>query len=117
MPFVQLGNCVEIGLPMLVLLVICQQVIYFLQIAAISKTIRVFFFKYNKILSTWQYLKRLHPKAHFIVERFALLFCIGVVWAFAAILTAAGAYNNVPEQTKLSCRTDRSYLLSSAPWY
>ncbi|KAH9692696.1 nucleobase-ascorbate transporter 3 [Citrus sinensis] len=85
--FPLLGNCVEIGLPMLVLLVICQQ-----------------------------YLKRLHPKAHFIVERFALLFCIGVVWAFAAILTAAGAYNNVPEQTKLSCRTDRSYLLSSAPW-
>ncbi|GAY39440.1 hypothetical protein CUMW_044390 [Citrus unshiu] len=65
--FPLLGNCVEIGLPMLVLLVICQQ-----------------------------YLKRLHPKAHFIVERFALLFCIGVVWAFAAILTAAGAYNNVP---------------------
>ncbi|KAJ4701822.1 Nucleobase-ascorbate transporter [Melia azedarach] len=85
--FPLLANCVEIGLPMLILLVICQQ-----------------------------YLKRLHPKAHFIVERFALLFCIAVVWAFAAILTVAGAYNNVPEQTKLSCRTDRSYLMSSAPW-
>lgn len=64
-----------------------------------------------------QYLKRIHPRAHFIVERFALLFCIAIVWAFAAILTVAGGYNNVPEQTKLSCRTDRTYLMSSAPWY
>ncbi|XP_044475540.1 nucleobase-ascorbate transporter 3-like [Mangifera indica] len=85
--FPLLGNCVEIGLPMLVLLVVCQQ-----------------------------YLKRIHPRAHFIVERFALLFCIAIVWAFAAILTVAGGYNNVPEQTKLSCRTDRTYLMSSAPW-
>lgn len=52
-----------------------------------------------------------------MVERFALLVCIGIVWAFAAILTAAGAYNNVSSKTKLSCRTDGSGLLSSAPWY
>lgn len=43
--------------------------------------------------------------------------CIGLVWAFAAILTVAGAYNNTKEQTQVSCRTDRSYLMSSAPWY
>ncbi|XP_040996630.1 nucleobase-ascorbate transporter 3-like [Juglans microcarpa x Juglans regia] len=85
--FPLLANCVEIGLPMLILLVVIQQ-----------------------------YLKRVHPKGHFIVERFGLLFCIGIVWAFAAILTEAGAYNNVKEQTKRSCRTDRSYLIQSAPW-
>ncbi|KAK3039366.1 hypothetical protein RJ639_027615 [Escallonia herrerae] len=85
--FPQLGNCVEIGLPMLVLLVVGQQ-----------------------------YLKHIHPIAHSILERFALLFCIGLVWAFAAILTASGAYNHVKEQTKMSCRVDRSFLLSSAPW-
>ncbi|XP_044511243.1 nucleobase-ascorbate transporter 3-like [Mangifera indica] len=85
--FPLLGNCVEIGLPMLILLVVGQQ-----------------------------YLKRIHPKTDFIVERFALLFCIAIVWAFAAILTVAGAYNNVPEKTKVSCRIDRSYLMSSAPW-
>ncbi|EXB38630.1 Nucleobase-ascorbate transporter 3 [Morus notabilis] len=83
----ELGNCVEIGLPMLILLVISQQ-----------------------------YLKRLHPIAHHVLERFALLLCIGLVWVFAAILTAAGAYNNVKQQTKISCRTDRSFLISSAPW-
>ncbi|KAH7523994.1 hypothetical protein FEM48_Zijuj06G0071200 [Ziziphus jujuba var. spinosa] len=85
--FPLLGNCVEIGLPMLILLVISQQ-----------------------------YLKRIHPMADRVLERFALLLCIGLVWAFAAILTAAGAYNNVKEQTKVSCRTDRSFLMSSAPW-
>ncbi|XP_024017078.1 nucleobase-ascorbate transporter 3 [Morus notabilis] len=85
--FPLLGNCVEIGLPMLILLVISQQ-----------------------------YLKRLHPIAHHVLERFALLLCIGLVWVFAAILTAAGAYNNVKQQTKISCRTDRSFLISSAPW-
>ncbi|KAK4390607.1 Nucleobase-ascorbate transporter 3 [Sesamum angolense] len=85
--FPQLGNCVEIGLPMLILLVISQQ-----------------------------YLQHIHPVARPMLERFALLVCIGFVWAFAAILTVAGAYNNVREQTKLSCRTDRSFLMSSAPW-
>ncbi|KAF4390359.1 nucleobase-ascorbate transporter 3 [Cannabis sativa] len=85
--FPLLANCVEIGLPMLIFLVISQQ-----------------------------YLKRIHSTAHQILERFALLFCIALVWAFAAILTVAGAYNNVKQQTKLSCRTDRSFLMSSAPW-
>ncbi|XP_057973349.1 nucleobase-ascorbate transporter 3 [Malania oleifera] len=85
--FPQLGNCVEIGLPMLILLVISQM-----------------------------YLKRIHPRAHVIMERFALLFCVGIIWAFAAILTEAGAYNNARDVTKQSCRTDGSYLMSSAPW-
>ncbi|KAF5445017.1 hypothetical protein F2P56_034100 [Juglans regia] len=85
--FPVLANCVEIGLPMLILLVVAQQ-----------------------------YLKRIIPKGHIILERFALLFCIGIIWAFAAILTVAGAYNNVPEQTKMSCRTDHSFLIQSAPW-
>lgn len=84
---VQLANCVEIGLPMLIILVITQ------------------------------YLKRIIPFSHVILERYGLLFCIAIVWAFAAILTAAGAYNNVKEQTKQSCRTDHSFLIASAPWY
>ncbi|KAI7734113.1 hypothetical protein M8C21_024396 [Ambrosia artemisiifolia] len=85
--FPELANCVEIGLPMLIFLVVFQQ-----------------------------YLKRIHHRSHYILERFALLFCIALVWAFAALLTVAGAYNNVGQQTKLNCRTDRSYLMESAPW-
>jgi len=68
-------------------------------------------------VSVWQYLKRLHHAANHVLERFALLLCIAVIWAFAAILTVAGAYNTAKTQTQVSCRTDRSYLMSSAPWY
>ncbi|KAG9440731.1 hypothetical protein H6P81_020896 [Aristolochia fimbriata] len=85
--FPQLGKCVEIGLPMLILLVIVQQ-----------------------------YLKNFHMRGHSMLERYALLLCIGIIWAFAAVLTVSGAYNSVPERTKQHCRTDRSYLMSSAPW-
>lgn len=85
--FPRLAECVEIGLPMLTLLVIGQNV-----------------------------LRRFHKQAHTISVRFGLLFCVAFVWAFAAVLTIAGAYNYVRVQTKLSCRTDRSYLMSTAPW-
>lgn len=64
-----------------------------------------------------QYLQHLHSVARPILEKYALLVCVGVVWAFAAILTVAGAYNNVREQTRQSCRTDRSHLIQAAPWY
>ena len=69
------------------------------------------------LVYTLQYAKRLHERAHPILERYALLLCLGVVWAFAAILTVGGVYNRVKEQTKMSCRTDHSSLISSAPWY
>nr|XP_029116277.1 nucleobase-ascorbate transporter 3 [Elaeis guineensis] len=85
--FPQVGKCVEIGLPMLILLVFVQQ-----------------------------YMKHINERTRYWFERFALLLCIVVVWSFAAILTAGGAYNNVSENTKQHCRTDRSHLMSSAPW-
>ncbi|KAJ0980304.1 hypothetical protein J5N97_008559 [Dioscorea zingiberensis] len=85
--FPQIGKCVEIGLPMLILLVIIQQ-----------------------------YVKNIHERTHLMLERFALLLCIVVMWSFAGILTVGGAYNNVPQKTKIHCRTDHSYLMSSAPW-
>ncbi|KAF3551091.1 hypothetical protein DY000_02002757 [Brassica cretica] len=83
----QLANCVEIGLPMLILLILSQQ-----------------------------YLRLLLRKIQMILERYALLVCLALIWAFAAILTVSGAYNNVSVATKLSCRTDRSFLMSAAPW-
>lgn len=85
--FPQVGKCVEIGLPMLILLVFVQQ-----------------------------YMKRIDERTYFWFERFALLLCIVVIWSFAAILTAGGAYKNVSEKTKQHCRTDRAHLMSSAPW-
>lgn len=85
--FPQVANCVEIGVPMLVGLVLVQQ-----------------------------YAKRLHERAHPILERYALLLCLGFIWAFAAILTVSGVYNRVKEQTKVSCRADHSFLIQTAPW-
>ncbi|KAK1292934.1 Nucleobase-ascorbate transporter 3 [Acorus calamus] len=84
--FPQVAKCVEIGLPMLLLLVVGQ------------------------------YLKRLHERTHFLFERFTLLLCIVIIWAFAAVLTAGGAYNNVSERTKLHCRTDRVKIPYPFQW-
>lgn len=85
--FPLLGNCVEIGLPMLILLVVSQQ-----------------------------YLKRIHSRANLMLERFALLLCIGLIWAFAVILTVSGAYSHAKLSTQQICRTDRAGLISTAPW-
>ncbi|XP_078431619.1 nucleobase-ascorbate transporter 2-like [Wolffia australiana] len=85
--FPVVGSCVEIGLPM------------FLLYVALS-----------------QYLKHIRPKGIPVLERFALLLSITVVWVYAHLLTAGGAYRNSPERTQNSCRTDRASLISSAPW-
>lgn len=49
-------------------------------------------------------------------DRFAIIVSIGIAWAFAEILTAAGAYNKRSPRTQFSCRTDRSGLIGAAPW-
>ncbi|KAG4907676.1 hypothetical protein JHK86_056160 [Glycine max] len=81
----QLADCVEIGLPALVILVILSQYIP----------------------------QRMKSRG---ADRFAVIVAIGLAWAFAEILTAAGAYNKRPPKTQFSCRTDRSGLISAAPW-
>ncbi|KAI3949612.1 hypothetical protein MKW98_020934, partial [Papaver atlanticum] len=85
--FPKLGECIEIGLPMLILLVIFQK-----------------------------YMKFIGGRKNAIFEKFGVLISVGIVWAFAALLTVSGAYNNVGEQTKFSCRVDRSNLMSSSRW-
>ncbi|XP_066357484.1 nucleobase-ascorbate transporter 3-like [Miscanthus floridulus] len=89
--FPQVGKCVEIGLPMLILAVIVQQYVP-------------------------NYFGYIHQRVTFLFERYSLLLCIGIVWAFAAILTAAGAYDHASLKTQQHCRTDKSFLISSAPW-
>ncbi|KAJ6769981.1 XANTHINE-URACIL / VITAMIN C PERMEASE FAMILY MEMBER [Salix purpurea] len=39
-----------------------------------------------------------------------------LIWAYAHLLTASGAYKHRPEITQINCRTDQAYLISSAPW-
>uniref|UniRef100_A0A7C9EWE3 Xanthine/uracil/vitamin C permease n=1 Tax=Opuntia streptacantha TaxID=393608 RepID=A0A7C9EWE3_OPUST len=87
--FPALGNCVEIGLPMLLL-----------------------------VIGLSQYLKHIRLVRDVpIFERFPLIICATVVWIYAVILTAAGAYRNKPSHTQASCRTDRANLISTAPWF
>lgn len=51
-----------------------------------------------------------------IFDRFALMFAVIIVWVYAHILTASGAYKHRKPATQYSCRTDRAGLISSAPW-
>ncbi|XP_074308028.1 nucleobase-ascorbate transporter 2 isoform X2 [Silene latifolia] len=85
--FPVVGRCVEIGVPMLILFVVFSQ-----------------------------YLKHFQIKTLPMLERFALLFSIAVIWAYAHLLTASGAYKHRPEITQMNCRTDRANLISTAPW-
>ncbi|XP_010541828.1 PREDICTED: nucleobase-ascorbate transporter 4 [Tarenaya hassleriana] len=85
--FPQLARCVEVGLPALIILIVLSQ-----------------------------YLPHLLKCKKPIFEQFAVLFTVGIVWAYAEILTAAGAYDKRPDKTQLSCRTDRSGLISASPW-
>ncbi|KAE8663759.1 Nucleobase-ascorbate transporter 4 [Hibiscus syriacus] len=84
---VLLARCIEVGLPALVAVVFLSQ-----------------------------YVPHWMKSRRGIFERFAILFSVGIIWAFAEILTAVGAYDNRATQTQFSCRTDRSGLISAAPW-
>ncbi|CAI0417507.1 unnamed protein product [Linum tenue] len=87
--FPALGRCVEIGLPMLLL-----------------------------VIGLSQYLKHVRPFRDVpIFERFPVLICVTIVWIYSIILTASGAYRNRPDRTQRSCRTDRANLISTAPWF
>ncbi|XP_022759016.1 nucleobase-ascorbate transporter 1 isoform X1 [Durio zibethinus] len=87
--FPLLGNCVEIGLPMLLL-----------------------------VIGVSQYLKHVRPLRNVpIFERFPVLICVAIIWIYSLTLTASGAYRYKPNTTQLSCRTDRANLISTAPWF
>jgi len=79
---------VEIGLPMLILFV------------ALS-----------------QYLKHVHVRHVPVLERFSMLMCIALVWVYAHILTASGAYKHTALVTQINCRTDLANLISSSQWF
>ncbi|XP_073309069.1 nucleobase-ascorbate transporter 2 isoform X3 [Primulina huaijiensis] len=81
------GRCVEIGIPTFILFVAFSQ-----------------------------YMKNFQAKQYPVLERFALLISVTVIWAYAHLLTASGAYKHRPELTQRNCRTDKANLISSSPW-
>ncbi|KAM0062208.1 putative xanthine/uracil/vitamin C permease [Helianthus debilis subsp. tardiflorus] len=86
--FPMVGNCVEIGLPILLLVIGVSQ-----------------YLKHTKLLKDIP-----------VFERFPLLICISIIWIYSIILTASGTYRNRPDPTQTSCRTDKAYIISTAPW-
>ncbi|XP_058190582.1 nucleobase-ascorbate transporter 4-like [Rhododendron vialii] len=90
--FPQLAECIEIGLPELIILIILSQYI-----------------------PHWIETKKGGVFERFY-ERYAVLLSIAIVWPFAALLTASGAYRNKSPSTQISCRVDRSGLISGAAW-
>ncbi|CAN6462524.1 unnamed protein product [Victoria cruziana] len=86
--FPVVGNCVEIGVPMLITVTILCLCL--------------------KNIKTW--------KDEPVFERFSVLLSIGFIWAYAHILTVSGAYRHASEKTQAHCCTDKAHLISSAPW-
>ncbi|KAM0942641.1 putative xanthine/uracil/vitamin C permease [Dioscorea sansibarensis] len=85
--FPGVAKCIEIGLPQLIWLIILSQ-----------------------------YLPHVIHAHKPIFDRFAVLFSVAIVWLYAYLLTVGGAYRHAAPKTQLHCRTDRSGLVSAAPW-
>ncbi|EXC27253.1 Nucleobase-ascorbate transporter 1 [Morus notabilis] len=101
--FPALGNCVEIGIPMLLLVI------------GVSQKCLL---SHSNDFAKMQYLKHVRPFRDVpIFERFPVLICVSIVWIYSLILTASGAYRDKPNRTQISCRTDRANLISTAPWF
>ncbi|KAK4743419.1 hypothetical protein SAY87_001420 [Trapa incisa] len=119
--FPALGNCVEIGIPMLVLVIGLSQACNFYTSSCLFFACTDHFpgcCKTNRISENLQYLKHVRPIRDVpIFERFPVLICVTIVWIYALILSASGAYRDKATHTQRSCRTDRANLISTAPWF
>ncbi|XP_047336443.1 nucleobase-ascorbate transporter 6-like [Impatiens glandulifera] len=85
--FPLLIKCAEVGLPELALVVLISQYLPY-------------------------YLK----KAGRVCDLYAIVFSIAFAWIYAIILTSSGAYKNSNSETRSSCSSDHSRLVSAAPW-
>uniref|UniRef100_A0A7N1A6I7 Nucleobase-ascorbate transporter 6 n=1 Tax=Kalanchoe fedtschenkoi TaxID=63787 RepID=A0A7N1A6I7_KALFE len=85
--FPLVAKCVEIGLPHLIILLIFAQ-----------------------------YIPHVLHSGKNIFDRFAVLISVSIVWLYAFLLTVGKAYNHAAPKTQMTCRTDSSGLIESAPW-
>ncbi|XP_024399142.1 nucleobase-ascorbate transporter 2 [Physcomitrium patens] len=85
--FPGVAKCVEIGIPALLIFLLLSQ-----------------------------YLRHIEVRERHFFELFHVIFGVIIVWIFAVILTVAGAYDHASELGQRNCRTDRSGLVSAAPW-
>ncbi|KAJ1294555.1 hypothetical protein BS78_01G154000 [Paspalum vaginatum] len=85
--FPGVAKCIEVGLPALVLVVLFAE-----------------------------YAAHFFAKGSFVFGRCAVLVTVVIVWIYAEILTAAGAFNERGPITQFSCRTDRAGIIQGSPW-
>lgn len=85
--FPQLAKCTGVGLPALIVMIFISQ-----------------------------YLASLLKPLQACSRRYATLATVALTWAFAAILTAAGAFKQGSPNSQFYCRTDRSGLIGAASW-
>ncbi|XP_031492119.1 nucleobase-ascorbate transporter 6-like [Nymphaea colorata] len=85
--FPGVAKCIEIGLPALIALVIFSQ-----------------------------YIPHVIRSDKPVLDRFAVLFTVAIVWIYAHLLTVGGAYKHAHPKTQFHCRTDRAGLIGAAPW-
>ncbi|KAG1364054.1 nucleobase-ascorbate transporter 6 [Cocos nucifera] len=85
--FPGVAKCIEIGLPQIILLIIFSQ-----------------------------YMPHAMHAAKPVLDKFAVIFSVAIVWLYAFLLTIGGAYRHAAPKTQLHCRTDRSGLVSGSPW-
>ncbi|CAM6123343.1 unnamed protein product [Calypogeia fissa] len=88
--FSQVAKCVEIGIPAILVILVFSQ-----------------YFKHLRV----------KVRQHFhIFELFPVVLGLGVVWAYAHILTVTGTYKHASQLGKQHCQTNRAGLISSSPW-
>lgn len=69
------------------------------------------------VTDSLQYIPHMIKSWGGMIQRLAVLFTVAIVWGYAEVLTLAGAYDKRSPNTQFSCRTDRSGLISAAPWW
>lgn len=112
--FLQLAKCIEIGLPEIILLLIFSQVKALCNaLLVISKQMLTRFICFGFFL---QYIPHLMRGERDVFHRFAVISSVIIVWIYAHFLTIGGAYKHAGTNTQTSCRTDRSGIISAAPW-
>ncbi|KAL3695409.1 hypothetical protein R1sor_009485 [Riccia sorocarpa] len=88
--FPQVGKCVEIGIPTIILALVFSQYLWHLRVKV--------------------------KKHYHVFELFPVLITLLLVWGYAYILTVSGAYDHASVGGQRNCRTDRANLIQSAPW-
>ncbi|KAF6175902.1 hypothetical protein GIB67_003390 [Kingdonia uniflora] len=102
--FPGVAKCVEVGLPELIILNNLSQLdLQSFLIISISEL-------------SLRNINAMSNVSSQIFSRFAVIVSVIIVWLYAFLLTVSGAYKNSPNETQVSCRTDRSGLVGVAPW-